>query len=42
MERKKVGRFTFGVKEEDKLDVDEAMRRFGEIAEQQLIDKTHW
>lgn len=40
MERKKVGRFTFGVKEEeDKLDVDEAMRRFGEIAEQQLIDK---
>lgn len=39
MERKKVGRFTFGAKEEDKLDVDEAMRRFGEIAEQQLIDK---
>lgn len=39
MERKKVRRFTFGAKEEDKLDVDEAMRRFGEIAEQQLIDK---
>lgn len=34
MERKKVGRFTFGSKEE----TDEAMRRFGELAEQQLID----
>lgn len=38
MERKKVGRFTFGAKEEDKLDVDAAMRRFGELAEQQLVD----
>ena len=37
MERKKVGRFTFGAKEEIKT-TDDAVRRFVELTEQQLID----